>query len=483
MKLRPVFIWVSALFLVISIAGLAYLGTFTRFHADDFCMAGDALHLGLVQLLVKWYTTWTGRFMFILGTGLFGLGGLKLAGWLPAMAVATWLVGIVWAILPLIKRSGWPQPRWLAILFGGLTLLVLLSSIPNLFQSFFWQDGMVNYSLPLIGLTFCTGIILHAWLGRVHTLTAAVVLFVLAFLSGGFTEASTTMEVTLFTFTLIIFLTLGDRTTRLHLSPILSAALLGALAAMVVVIIAPGNLVRLEAVGGQASHPGLLRIITFSIRNMTHIFGKYFLRTPFWALASIIPPFLTGWLFSAPPVGFSQKWNLSDLWKLSWIKGIAFIIVAVLILVTAACAPVVYALNAYPDDRTIIIPQFAIVVSAICISTLLGIGLHQQGLLPDPVKNLTTKRVLQAGILITILFTAGISIQHSVRQIPEFQSYVNNWDARAVLIRQAALSGQSEIIVSGGYGRFGVADISTDPNNWVNQCMAYYYGIPKIRAR
>ena len=483
MKIRPFFIWASGLLLVISIAGLAYLGTYTRFHADDFCMAGDAIHLGLASMLVKWYTTWTGRFMFILGTGLFGLGGPKLAGWLPALAAVTWLIGIAWAVLPLIKRSDWPHPRWLAILAAGLALLVLLSSIPNLFQSFFWQDGMVNYSLPLIGLTYCIGIILRAWLEHTHTLSTCIVLFVLAFLCGGFTESFTAMEVALFTLALLISLILGDRPSRLRLSPILSAALLGGLAAMLVVVIAPGNLVRIQAVGGQASHPGLFRIITFSIRNMTHIFGKYFLKTPFWALASIIPPFLAGWLFSVPTTGFSRIWNLPALWKQNWFKGITLITLASLILVTAACAPVVYALNAYPDDRTIIVPQFAIVVSVISVSVLLGIGLRRQGVLPNPMENLSVSHALQVSILVTILFITGISFRHTISQIPEFQSYSKLWDERAVLIQQAALSGQTEVTVPGSYSRFTVADLATDPNNWVNRCMAYYYSIPQIRGR
>ena len=482
MKVRSVFLWASALLLIISIAGLAYLGTFTRFHADDFCMAGDALHLGLARMVLKWYDTWTGRFMFIFGTGLLGLGGPKFAGWLPPLVAAIWLGVISWAVLPLFKRSGWPHPRWLALITGSLTLLVLFSSIPNLFQSFFWQDGMVNYSLPLIGLTLCGGIILHAWLERVHTLTACIAVFILAFLSGGFTEALTALEVTLFALALLVTIFFGDRTSRLRLLPILSAALFGALAAMLVVIIAPGNLVRLQAVG-QINHPGLLRIITFSIRNMTHIYGKYFLITPFWAVVSIILPFLAGWLFSAPAAGISNKWNLANLWKQSWFKGIAFIIVAALILVTAACAPVVYALNAYPDDRTIIIPQFVIIISTISVSALLGVGLCQQGMLPSPISNHTVSRLLHTSILIILLLATGISLQHTIRQIPEFQSEAKIWDARSVQIQQAARLGQSEIIVPGGYNRFGVADLSTDPNNWVNRCMAYYYSIPQILGR
>ena len=479
MKLRPVYFWTSVLLLFLALAGLAYLGTFTRLHADDFCAAGDAQNLGLLGMLIKQYNTWTGRFMFIIGTGLFGLGGPKLAGWLPALAGSIWLVGVWWTFLPLIKRIGWPQARLLAFLAGTLFLLVLLSSIPNLFQSFFWQDGMVNYSLPLIGLTFSGGIILRVWLERAKLLPACAALFLLVFLCGGFTEAFSAMQVALFAIALLISLWLGGRATQARLLPILGAALLGGLAAMLVIIIAPGNSVRLQAASNSQTQ-GLLRIVTFSIRNMVHIFGKYFLQTPIWALVSIIPPFLAGWLVPAPVANPAPGRTISALWKQNYFKGIVLVLGSALILVTAACAPVVYAMNAYPDDRTIIVPQFVVVVAAILVSAMLGTGLRQIGFLPDTVKSKTVAHALHAGILVVVLIAAGFSLWQSVRQIPGFRSFARSWDERAAIIQQAAQSGQREITVAGGDSHFGVANLSTDPNNWVNRCMANYYQVDQI---
>jgi hypothetical protein len=483
MKIRPVFIWISVLLLVLSIAGLVYLGTYTRFLADDFCMAGDAVHLGLYSMLVKWYNTWTGRFMFILGTGLFGLGGPQFAGWLPPMVAALWLVGIFWAVYPLFKLSGWPKPRLLSIITGCLIILVLFSTIPNLFQSFYWQDGMVNYSLPLIGLTFCCGIFTHVWLEETKALSTYIAIFLLAFLSSGFTEALTAMEITLFILLLILSLASRNAASRRRLSMILITALVGSLAAMIIVIIAPGNQVRLQAVGGLSAHPGVLRIFSFSLRNMAHIFGKFFLITPFWASISIMLPFLSGWLFSDSTVGLSQSWNLHFLWEQNWLRGIIYTAIIAIILVTAACAPVVYASNAYPEDRTIIIPQYAIVISIIFASALLGVGLRQLGLLPDPMKKASINRSLQIGILIIIFVMSGSSIWHTSKQIPEFRAYQKLWDKRSAMIQQIILSGETEVTVPGKYNRFGVADISEDPNYWVNRCMAYYYNISQIEGR
>ncbi len=480
MKLRTATLWISALLLIAALAGLVYLGTFTRYLADDFCMAGDAIHIGLLNMLSKWYTTWTGRFMFIIGTGLFGLGGPKFAAWVPPVAALIWLVGICWSIHPIIKRLAWPKPVLLSVVAGSLVLLVLLSTIPNLFQSFFWQDGMVNYSLPLIGLTFCCGIILHAWLEKANMLFASFSVGILAFLSGGFTEASTAMEITLFALALLLSLTCRDRATRRRLATVLSAALLGALLAMLVVFIAPGNQTRLQIVGGQSGHPGIFRILTFSFRNMVYIYGKFFLRTPFWAILSIILPLIAGWIFSTPSAALPEKINLAYLWKQNWFRSMLFIGVSAIILVTAACAPVVFAVNAYPEDRTIIIMQFAVILSVIFISASLGIGFRQLGLLPGLAHNLSLNRILLVGILIMIVITAGVSILNSANRLPTYHSYQEMWDQRAALIQQAARSGETTITVPGRYSLFAVADLSEDPGNWVNRCMAYYYGVSEI---
>jgi Family of unknown function (DUF6056) len=362
-------------------------------------------------------------------------------------------------------------------------LLVTLSTVPNLFQSFFWQDGMVNYSLPLIGLTYCCGIVIHAWLEGANTLVASIGIFLLAFISGGFTEASVVMEIALFALALLLTLTCRDKATRLRLIAILSAALLGALLAVLVVYIAPGNQLRLQTAGSSSGHPGLLRITTFSMRNMVYIYGKFFLLTPIWALVSITLPFIAGWLFSPLPSNQPKQVNLQSLWEQSWFRSIIFIGVAGLILVTAACVPVVYALNAYPEDRTIIIPQFVVVISVVFISALLGTGLHQLGWLPDIVKKRVVDPVLIIGMLVIILISTGLTIRRISNQLPIYHSYQELWDDRASTIHQAIQAGESSITVPGRYSLFGVADLTDDPNNWVNRCMANYYGLSEIIGR
>lgn len=472
--------WISALALSLAVAGILAPGWYVRFLADDFCMAADARQMGLLEMLSKWYNGWTGRFAFILGTGLLGQFGPEFARiglWLTGIV---WLLAFWWAILPLFQRAHLPHPPLLAWLAASLFLVVLLASIPNVFQSFYWQDGMVNYTWPLIGLTLSLGLLARVGWAGMPILPAGAALFLLAFLGGGFTEAFSAMQIVFFGMALLtaFLATKGER--RAQLLMVLTAALLGSLLALVIVVAAPGNAVRMQAVGLE-ERPGLFRIVTFSLRNMAHIFGKYFLHTPVWALASIHLPFSAGWLFAKGNRHPTPK-RLTALLKQDWARWAALVTGTALILVTAACAPVVYAMNAYPDDRTIIVPQFVVVAAVMVVSALLGTGLRQTGWLASRGSAVLSRWLPTAMLLITLAIS-GLSLWRSAMHLSEFRLFAQHWDQQAALIQQAIQEGKREIVVPGGDAFFEVANLGAEADFWVNRCMAEYYGVDAIIGR
>ncbi len=480
MKIRPTFL-LALLFLGLSLAGLAYLGTFTRMHADDFCMAGDAARLGIFQSVLNWYNHWTGRLMFLFFTSLLGLGGPSLASIAPVILIAGWLLILAWALLPLIRGAAWDAPRLLAATAAGLALLVLFSTTPNLFQSVFWQDGQVNYAFPLLGLTVQAGLFLRAWLGRASSSRSLVIaaIFVLALLSGGFTETFGAMQAALWVLVLMALLFLASPATRRRLLLLAVAALAGALAALLIVLVAPGNQVRQDLMPDRA---GLFRIITFSIRNAVYIFAKFPLWNPGWAVLSVSVPFLAAWWLSTGSTVPRPAGPIRRLWADPWLRGLVLVPVGAFILLAAACAPVVYAMDAYPDDRTILIPQYILVLAAILWSGLLGLVLRRYRYLPDPAAQ-TWRLVLPALLLGAIVLASGFSIASTIRQAPDYQAYASSWDQRAGQLVITRQKGATEITVPGLSNRFGVADLQAEPDYWVNRCMAIYYGLANIRGQ
>ena len=177
-------------FLILALAGIAYLGTFTRFHGDDFCMATDAAQIGLTGMLAKWYTTWTGRYMFIVGTGFLSLGGpgfcrlaacpsrSRLAGWHKLGDLPPDPAG---KLAPSQTTIGHPWRAW-----PGRVVVFRTQPVPIVLLAG-WSSQITLY--PLIGLTFSCGLILRAWLQPKRTWGSAMGVFVLSFVSGGFTES------------------------------------------------------------------------------------------------------------------------------------------------------------------------------------------------------------------------------------------------------------------------------------------------------
>ena len=147
------------------------------------------------------------------------------------------------------------------------------------------------------------------------------------------------------------------------------------------------------------------------------------------------------------------------------------------------CAAVVFALNAYPDDRTIIIPYFVITAAGFFASAFLGMALRRSKVLPDPVEKPALGRALQMGMALIVIAAVGVSTWQTIRQVPDFQAYAQAWDQRAGVIKQAVNSGASDVTVAGLNARFGIADLNASPDNWVNRCMADYYHLANISGR
>lgn len=476
MKIRPTFLLALAA-LVLSLTGLAYLGSFTRLHADDFCIAGDAAHLGFFPSIQSWYTHWTGRFMYLVFAHLVSYGGPALAAVSPALLIFAWLLALSWAFYPLVRRCAWDEPRLLAAGAAGLALLVLFLTTPNLFQSVFWRDGQVNYSFPLLGLTLLGGFFLRYVLSDAAPGWAALAAaFGLAWASGGFSETFDAMQAAIWVLMLAAILLLAAPANRRRLLPLAGVALLGSLVALVIVVIAPGNQVRQDLLPYRV---GLFRIITFSIRNAAYIVAKYAIWHPGWALLSIAVPFLTAWWLTPASIGPRPERSLRKLWRESWFRGLVLLPAAAFILVAAACAPVVYAMDAYPDDRTIMIPQFILVLAAITWSGLLGWVLRRLRFLADPAQG-SLRRALPALLLGALILAAGITLFNTVRSAPEYQAYAQSWDTRAAQLNAAHLNGPADIKVPGLAARFGIADLQAGPDYWVNRCMASYYGLANI---
>jgi hypothetical protein len=176
------------------------------------------------------------------------------------------------------------------------------------------------------------------------------------------------------------------------------------------------------------------------------------------------------------------------LWQQAWFRGLLLVPAAAYLVAVAACAPVVLGMNAYPDDRTIILPQTALVLGLVVSAGLLGLGLRRLGT-PLPgggwlrTSPAVSSRVLPGVILAVCLLAAGFSLWGSAARAPELQSYARKWDERDSALRAARAAGQTALTVFGLENRDGIGDLHVEADFWINSCMAVYYGFSSLTGK
>ncbi|GAP17280.1 DUF6056 family protein, partial [Levilinea saccharolytica] len=256
------------------------------------------------------------------------------------------------------------------------------------------------------------------------------------------------------------------------------AGLLGGGLALGIILASPGNAVRR---GALPEPPGLIRLVTFSIRNAAYIMGKYFLWTPGWAALSVGVPLAAGWAFGAGHAQGARGGRLS--WRLPWVQAAGVMLTAAFGLMVAACAPVVYSLNAYPDDRVIFLPLFFWIAALTASSAWVGNSLRQMRFLSRWSVHPHSAQAAAGLALAGLMLAAGVTAWRTAQAAPEYRQYAQDWDRRDAELRALSQSGVEEITVVGLPSRFGVADLQESPDHWVNRCMAEYYRIPRLRGR
>ncbi len=480
----PILLALTGALLVTALAVLLLGGRFTRFHADDFCIAGEVAKQGFPAAQGYWYTGWSGRYAATLVDSLLTLPGPGFAPFPALLGIGLWLGGLIWTFRQLGEWLGWPRPTLPAILLALSIVFAVLASIPNLYQSFYWLTGLSTYTLPLALLALGAGLILFQAQRQNRTPPVWLLLAngLLAFFTGGFSETFVAVQVALFGLAALGVLLFGRARTRAALLPVLSAWLAGSLAALGAVALAPGNAARQAQL---PETPGLVRIVTFSTRNAAHIVGKYLLQSPLAAGVSLLTPLALGWALPGRSLAARQPGRLSlrSLWGWTCVRGLIIAPPAGFALLAAACAPTVYAMNAYPDDRVIVVPQFFLALTVVAWGFLFGRALRSlgPGLFPS-----RQPALMLAAALLALVVTGAAAAQTArvtLAQAPEGQDYAARWDARDAALRSAQAQGVTEIEAAALEGQFALADLSADPNDWVNRCMANFYGFQSIWGR
>jgi hypothetical protein len=265
----------------------------------------------------------------------------------------------------------------------------------------------------------------------------------------------------------------GDDRKR-PLTPMLVAGLIGSILSMAMIFFAPGNEIR-QALTPDS--PGLFNVIRLSLVFAFKYIGKTILLSPLpTSLALFVPALIT---FTLPLNGggvgeihprLGQK-RLYSFLLLSPFVGY--------LLIASSMAPSVYGVSAFPEDRTLTIPQFVLTSTIIIWGSVGGLALKKRS--GWIVKH--NSRITAIGCcLVAVLLVLGplLSANRDFTQVPTLRAYANRWDARDREIRADKESGAIHLAVPALGFTGGLADIRDDPDYWVNRCFANYYGLETV---
>jgi hypothetical protein len=480
---NKIYLVLLVLFVIIWIMPLvshAYIGTFSRMVADDYCAAYRTRMNGVIGHVINYYYLWSGRYS---ANALDALTLRLGPGFVP---YNTALILIIWFVVSLlafaqIPFSGDKKIRYFSsALLSASIISTTLAVTPNINQSLYWMSGM-HYLVPsFIFSTGSVGLFLHItqkeYKNKGKLYIDYVLCFLFSFFSGGFSEIFALPQVIALLIALLAVLVFWRGIHRKQALSVILFSLSGAIAALAFVSLAPGNIARAGASGStlSLSLQSVLKVIQESIISLRYFYSLFISSRSRagYSLGLLILSIILGMTFAIKTKNHSISSAFTRIFLL------LFPIISLFFLVLSCFIPGAYVglyENSIPE-RALIIPLFIVEISLAVWGFIWG-SVHQKGILGKyPEQN----RLGKWCTLILLFIAAILPVNNSSKTLtinPQIKAYAAQWDMMNAQIIQAKKNGANQITVQAQPDWGGLMKITSDPQHWVNYCVSAYYGI------
>src|ERR1051326_984783 len=247
-------LWHAAIAIVtftelVALGMFAYLRTFTRYLADDYC---EMINIRKAPFLVAVFQNYmngqiraANRFAHLLLVGWSELLGEHNVQIVPGLLIVRWLIGVAWNIGEVRKVL---EVRYTPIVDWFLASTLIFFSAwqaPNRFQTFFWRSSVTTHFAPFVLMFLLSGFMLHQIRlvqRQVPPLWSVILVFISAFIIGGLAEPATMVMMAVSVLLLIYAWQQKAGTFRRPALILLSASSAGTFLALCALFFAPGNL-------------------------------------------------------------------------------------------------------------------------------------------------------------------------------------------------------------------------------------------------
>jgi hypothetical protein len=466
--LGPVVLTASA---AIALVAYGYSALFVRYVADDYCMGASLGDFGWAGAQPHWYEAWSGRFAATgLETSAQQLLGPSSSNLLPILLIVGLFLA-TWLALREVTQIEWR----LALVLASVGSYAMLRAAPNIFESIFWLTGGIAYG-PLTVLMALAAVAVARAARRGRPSLWLSVAAILGFISAGFSETASALQVTglalLVAFTLLPAGWSRLRSLRLGLL----FAFAGSLAGAAVVIAAPGNAVRQAAL---PPHPSVFHALRQAVQLSAEFTAGLVQHNPDIVVLVVVTSALVAYRTHRSP---GRTLNRQALWSLLLGTALASA------LMFMCFFPALWFMSAPPPDRTLIFGSVILVGWLGAAGWWIGTTLAGRRLAPGRWPGRVPARAMMLGAFLLLacvpLATAASIYRHQDSLAQQARS--------ADLLDQeitAARVGHRNVVVGWSPGPnvmplvIGPSSYpTTDPNNWINGCMANYYQINSLEV-
>jgi hypothetical protein len=307
------------------------------------------------------------------------------------------------------------------------------------------------------------------WVARASRATAvrlpiaAGVSFALALLAGGTSETFAAAQVTALLCAAAIAL-LAAGPSRRNLQATLFVGVLGALVALVLLAVAPGNSARQETATRTPLAIALPQALEFTQGWLRLTFAR-----PHAAVLLLL-------------LGVPAAIGVTTVRMVAW-RGLILLASATALVILAAMLPAFYALGSNPPGRAQVIPQYVLVCSLAVLGWLVG------SVLSDRIRPIAQNRAVVwtsvAALVVLLALGPLLTVRDVLAQFEPARAYAAAWDQLDREVRAERTQGVLDVTVRPlpSTGTVHNLDfVGPDRHDWFNACVAHYYDLNTIAS-
>jgi len=443
----------------------AIQGFSIQYWADDYCFSGFLREYGFTHGLIEFYSTTSNRFSAFMFTGFSELFGENAIRMIPSLIIIAFGFIVYKIFNEILVKRHIEQTKTISILFSQILLFFFLFLAPNIHQSIYWRAGLSHYFLPIPILLYLILMIFSQRKNGEKIPMKDIFLFIVSFFSAGLSESYAALQAGLLGIALLFVLFIDKSGHRKHRLYLIGSTLIGTAVAMGVMIISPGNALRLDTLQQSSNLFSILTISTVSAINFI-VLSIRGLLLPFGILFGL---FVLITYYFVWPSGLKIQSRILLIHSF-------FIALITLMLIICICAPTAYGMMAYPEQRVLMFAQIVLICGVSLEGAVLGLLFQKLLYIYQPNR--------MVGLFLILVFCMYPLLTLDVRQsdLRFYQNRAALWDKRNKEINNQIEMRRNNLSVSALDSFAEIAELRDDSSYWVNQCAAKYYQVDSISA-